>query len=479
MISSGFSGALKLADLDDFITPSLECIKPVEFEKSIGTGAKIKIGTDGSYEQETKDGKNEKLKQVEISLTDCLACSGCITSAETVLVQQQSTDEMMRILNSQKNITENNQKIIVVSLSIQSCVSFALSNNISVQQAALKICGYFKQLGANLVYDLKLAEDIALLESQEEFMERYQSANNTKSKNKILPMLASSCPGWVCYAEKTHGHFILPYISRVKSPQQIMGSLIKDYISKLKNVSRKDIYHITLMPCFDKKLEASREQFFDVNSQTKDVDCVVTSIEIDALMIKDNMKFNDIISEKLDAISDSDYICNAQLLSNSGSGSGGYAYHIFRHAAQKLFNINVEQVLFTPLRNLDIKEATLEIDGVIVLRFAIANGFRNIQNLVQKLKSKRCYYDYVEIMACPSGCLNGGAQVKKNELKLNREFINELETKYDELPKAMPSDSIDVQKLYTEWLNENNKNKYLYTTYREIKKNDQALSIKW
>lgn len=85
------------------------------------------------------------------------------------------------------------------------------------------------------------------------------------------------CIGWVCYAEKTHGNFILPYISRVKSPQQIIASLIKDYISKLKNKSRTDLYHLTVMPCFDKKLEASRDQFFDVDTQTKDVDCVITS----------------------------------------------------------------------------------------------------------------------------------------------------------------------------------------------------------
>lgn len=85
------------------------------------------------------------------------------------------------------------------------------------------------------------------------------------------------CLGWVCYAEKTHGNFILPYISRVKSPQQIMGSLIKDFVSNLRNKPRTDIYHLTVMPCFDKKLEASRDQFFDVDTGTKDVDCVITS----------------------------------------------------------------------------------------------------------------------------------------------------------------------------------------------------------
>jgi len=89
--------------------------------------------------------------------------------------------------------------------------------------------------------------------------------------------LISLCLGWVCYAEKTHGNFILPYISRVKSPQQIMGSFIKDFVSNLRNKPRTDIYHLTVMPCFVKKLEASRDQFFDVDTQTKDVDCVITS----------------------------------------------------------------------------------------------------------------------------------------------------------------------------------------------------------
>ncbi|XP_060880302.1 probable cytosolic Fe-S cluster assembly factor AGAP009023 [Metopolophium dirhodum] len=477
MISSGFSGALKLTDLDDFITPSLECIKPVQFEKSsLGTGAKIKIGDDGSYMQESKNGKSEKLKQVEISLTDCLACSGCITSAETVLVQQQSTDEMMRVFDAQNGL--DNKKFIVVSISIQSCVSIATSKNISVECAASKLCGYFKKLGADLVLDIKLAEDLALLESQNEFIERYKSAKASKVQ-KILPMLASSCPGWVCYAEKTHGNFILPYISRVKSPQQIMGSFIKDFVSNLRNKPRTDIYHLTVMPCFDKKLEASRDQFFDVDTETKDVDCVITSIEVDALLVKQDINFNDIVPENFDTGMNNITEDNHNLFTSSGSGSGGYAHHIFCNAAKELFNINIDKVEFKPLRNVDMKEATLEVNGVVVLRFAIANGFRNIQNLVQKLKSKRCPYDYVEVMACPSGCLNGGAQVKQIEFKPNREFINALENTYNELPKSNPTQNNSVKYLYSNWLNENNKNDYLFTTYREIKKNDQPLNIKW
>ena len=86
-----------------------------------------------------------------------------------------------------------------------------------------------------------------------------------------------SFKGWICYAEKTHGSFILPYISTTKSPQQIMGSLVKDYLAQKLGKSPDTFYHVTVMPCFDKKLEASRTDFFNDMFQTRDVDCVITS----------------------------------------------------------------------------------------------------------------------------------------------------------------------------------------------------------
>lgn len=84
-------------------------------------------------------------------------------------------------------------------------------------------------------------------------------------------------PGWICYAEKTHGSFVLPYISTTKSPQQVMGSLVKDYLARLNEKTPERIYHATLMMCYDKKLEASREDFYDDIYHTRDVDLVITS----------------------------------------------------------------------------------------------------------------------------------------------------------------------------------------------------------
>ena len=90
-------------------------------------------------------------------------------------------------------------------------------------------------------------------------------------------MMTCIIVGWICYAEKTHGSYILPYISTVKSPQQIMGSIVKDYFAMKLDKTPDKIYHVTVMPCFDKKLEASRSDFYNDLYSTRDVDCVITA----------------------------------------------------------------------------------------------------------------------------------------------------------------------------------------------------------
>lgn len=143
------------------------------------------------------------------------------------------------------------------------------------------MCGFFKNyFSAEFVFDTTFSREFSLIESEREFVERFRK-NELGSSDSKLPILTSSCPGWICYAEKTHGSFILPYISRVKSPQQIMGSLVKDYLCKnVFDITPDKIYHVTVMPCFDKKLESSRKDFFNEFHQSKDVDCVLSTSNI-------------------------------------------------------------------------------------------------------------------------------------------------------------------------------------------------------
>lgn len=219
-----------------------------------------------------------KLQKVEITLQDCLACSGCITSAEGVLITQQSQEEVLKVLQENKVLKEQERtsdqaRKIVFTISPQPMISLAQRYGLTVEKAAEHLSGYLRQLGADFILSTKIADDLALLECRNEFIERFCD----KDPKKPFPMLSSSCPGWVCYAEKTHGNFILPFIATTRSPQQIMGVLVKQMLAQKLNLSSEKIYHVSIMPCYDKKLEASREDFYNEALNSRDVDCVITS----------------------------------------------------------------------------------------------------------------------------------------------------------------------------------------------------------
>lgn len=365
--------------------------------------------------------------------------------------------------------------VVIVTVSQQSLLSLANKYNLQPEEAAKHFSGYLKKLGVDYVLDTKIADDLALLESRNEFIKRFNDQKSFK-----LPMLASSCPGWVCYAEKTHGNFIIPYISTTRSPQQIMGVLVKQHLAQKLNLKADKIYHVTIMPCYDKKLEASREDFFDDVLQCRDVDCVITSIEIEQMFTNEGKGLNDFQKGNFDW----PWTMKAPekfVWSHEVTGSGGYSDYIFKHAAKVLFNQNVDQLEYKNLRNPDFRELTLEKDGQVLLRFAIANGFRNIQNLVQKLKRSKSNYHYVEVMACPSGCLNGGAQIRPENNQPLKELTRELEEMYRSLPKSQP-DNNDVKVIYEEFfggINSDKTNSLLHTSYHAVEKMSTALTIKW
>ncbi|EGG16931.1 nuclear prelamin A recognition factor-like protein [Cavenderia fasciculata] len=489
-----FSSVLKLTELDDFITPSQECIKPVIIDKK-NTSTQFTIESDGSYVETTSDGEKVQMEKATITLNDCLACSGCITSAESVLISAQSTVEFSNVL---KSIAESKpDSIVVVSISPQSRASLANHFGIDSMQLHRKLVTFLKSIGVNHVFDTSFSREFALIESAEEFIARYK-----QTYDKPLPMLASACPGWICYAEKTHGDYVLPYISTTKSPQQIMGTLVKYYLSKKINTLPSNIYHVTIMPCYDKKLEASRSDFYNDVFKTKDVDCVLSTSEVlellkehgdvDLLKLEeatlDNSIFNNVIFNQQTGQPE-------KFLGVTGS-TGGYFEYLFRRAAKELFGKEIEgEIEYKVGRNTDFKEASLEVDGKKVLSFAKAYGFRNIQNIVRKIKTttassskKEPQYHFVEVMACPSGCINGGGQIKaaSGSLREQKLLIEQSEQKYyQDLSiqsyEQLPS-TLEIKDIYDQWMNGpfslDAKTK-LHTQYHMIEKSKNALSIKW
>lgn len=271
-------------DLNDYIAPAQACTQPPVQQPS-----QDRLQEAGGVEIHDTNSSNPTGEKVSISLQDCLACSGCVTSAEVVLVEQQSEQEVLN------NLRNKEDRVIIASISPQTLASFAAKYDVPAPQVYSIITSFLTGLGVDRVMDISTSRDIALVASAQEFIHRYRASQpgfdpSSSSSSSPLPLLASACPGWVCYAEKTHPH-TLPYISHVKSPQQIMGSYVKEVVGSELGRSPDKVYHISIMPCYDKKLEASRSDFYNDLYSTRDVDCVLTTGELERLFISERGSF--------------------------------------------------------------------------------------------------------------------------------------------------------------------------------------------
>ncbi|KAI9298359.1 iron hydrogenase [Neoconidiobolus thromboides FSU 785] len=505
-----FSGGLKLTDLDDHINPSQDCIIPIEKPKQPINTSEIKI----EYEGEVDMGPIE-YEKVNITLTDCLACSGCITSAESILVSLQSHIEVYKAIASNKTV--------IASISPQVISSFSAKYNTEFEIMRKILCGVLKQIGVFKVIDINIARDLMLLEAFKEFEEKSKQGDG-------LPIITSACPGWICYAEKSQ-EFIIPYISKVKSPQQIMGSLVKNFYAKENNLKYEDIYHFTIMPCYDKKLEASRNDFYNDLFKTRDIDCVITTGELEKIILEKNIDMATIVPIELDPLITNNnnninsnnnewegYLYNPTKYSFSTNYSDGLTQFIYYQFAKYHFNfdanfneflypnpdnndnsnLNLMNFKINTLRNNDFKEIQLiDNNNNIQLKIAQAYGFRNIQNVIRKLKNNKIKsnYQFIEIMACPSGCINGGGQLK-NELIDSKQWLYLMKKQHYLIRNNNNSVLYDpflnpyLQLIYQQWFNSDIYNTNLeilnsfYTEYHPIKKEEKnsttlGLSTKW
>ncbi|KAK9451508.1 iron hydrogenase [Limtongia smithiae] len=516
------SAILSAQDLNDFIGPGLACINPVAVIKNESAGAtEIQIDSRGNpIEVSIDDGKPttfNALAPAQINLTDCLACSGCITSAESVLVSLQSHTELLSVLRTSrarcddKNETgecggecspeEKNKKkkVFVASVAHQVRASLAAAYDISIATVDAKLVTLFRDiLGFQYLVGTGVGRQISLAYSTEEVM--------TSSQDRRGPILASACPGWICYVEKTHPH-VIPYLSAIKSPQQITGSLLKRLIMRANEaVAAGDIYHVSIMPCFDKKLEASRPDFQEEGSGVRDVDCVITTKEVVQLLIDEGLDFANIapaaneedIGSALSALAPPEFPSDMSWSSNEGSSSGGYLDAVLRAYAER--EKGDAEIKVVPGKNADMLEfQVVRADGSIAAKAAQVYGFRNIQNLVRKLKTggvatKRTVvsrkkaagtattavlnpmdYVYVEVMACPGGCINGGGQigmppsVAKYDTMGQKEWRNLVETRYRSIAGSdTRRRSVAEMQRYVETAWGSHDDKLVRTAYRPV-----------
>ncbi|GAA0779339.1 NADH-dependent [FeFe] hydrogenase, group A6 [Clostridium subterminale] len=385
----------------------------------------------------------------ELNNSTCTLCGQCINVCPTgALMERDNTIDVL-------NAIGNNDKYVVVQTA--PAVRAALGEEFGIKEGAVtgKMVEALRELGFDKVYDTDFAADLTIMEEATEFLERYKSGKN-------LPMITSCCPGWINFIEKHYGKLLnLP--STCKSPQQMWGAIAKSYLAEKLGIPSEKLFVVSVMPCVAKKFEANREEFINENGNP-DIDVVITTRELAKMIKRSGLDFASLPSTDFDTI----------MGESTGAGvifgtSGGVMEAALRTAYEWITNKTLEDLDFKSVRGLEgIKEASLVIDGNTI-NIAIVNGLANAKNLLDNIEDTSKKYHFIEVMACPGGCINGGGQPYSNEQysliekrmnALYSEDVNKVIRKSHENP--------EIIKLYNEFLGKPNGEKshhLLHTHY--------------
>ncbi|OGZ18101.1 MAG: hypothetical protein A2V72_02140 [Candidatus Nealsonbacteria bacterium RBG_13_37_56] len=315
-----------------------------------------------------------------------------------------------------------------------------------------KIVAGLKRLGVDKIFDTCVGADFTTTSEAEEVVERIKS-------NKNLPILTSCCPSWVKFLEQKYPEFI-PNISTTRSPQVILGGLIKTYWAKEQGLDPKKIFVVSVMPCTAKKFEIIRPENNVLGMRP--VDCVLTTREFARLLMRHNIDLSKLKPEKMDNM----------FGDPSGAGviygaSGGVMESAFRTAYEKITNTKLKNVEFKQVRGMQgVKEAEVRV-GSKTRKIAVINGLGLAKKFIEEIKSgKRKDYTCIEAMACPGGCVGGGGQPVPTDAKIREKRALSL-YEVDKKKKIRKAhENPIVKKIYKEFLKDKKlAHKILHTSY--------------
>ena len=333
----------------------------------------------------------------DISDIDCSLCGQCITHCPVGALRER--DDRIPL----NDALEDPDKITVVQVAPAVRTAWGEQIGLKDKDATMgKLVCALKKIGIDYVFDTNYSADMTIMEEGSEFLSRLANRNRYK-----WPMYTSCCPGWVRFM-KTQYPDMVDDLSTAKSPQQMFGALSKTYIAQKLGVDPDKVYSISIMPCTAKKYERSVKEVND-SGHGSDVDLVLTTRELDRFIRSDSIKPQDLIDMPFDDI----------FGEGSGAGvifgtTGGVMEAALRSAYYLVTGENPEPDAFKNVRGMDgWKEATFDLAGT-QLRVAVASGLGNARRLVEAVNKGEVAYDFVEIMACPGGCVGGGGQPFKD-----------------------------------------------------------------
>lgn len=369
-----------------------------------------------------------------LNVSGCVNCGQCIMVCPTgALTEQNHFNEIKEALQDPK------KKVVIqyapaISVSIAEEFGMPAGKDINgIMNSAIR------KMGFDFVFDTTFGADLTIMEESSELIDRL-------TNNKTLPLITSCCPGWVKYAEEFAPDFI-DNLSTCKSPQQMTGAVIKSYFAKQENINQEDIYSVAVMPCTAKKFEAQREEM--TQNGISDVDAVLTTREF----VKFIKMFGIDIETLIPEVADNPFGTRTSAGKLFGA-TGGVAEAAVRTAYYSVTGKELTQFKIPALRYMAGRKETKIKVGDIELGVAVVNGLSNTKKLLDEIRNGRDDIHFIEVMACPGGCVGGGGQpIKMDDEAVRSRILSLYDIDEKESVKVSHKNS-DVLKLYADFLGE-------------------------
>ena len=380
-------------------------------------------------------GKSHTASGKLLADTNCISCGQCsLICPMSAITEHFDKDEVTNVLNNK------NGKIVVCQFA--PAVRINMAEALGVEPGTIstgKIVTALKKLGFDYIFDTTFSADMTIVEEATEFV------NRLNDPEAVFPMFTSCCAAWVNYIEKSRPDLI-PHLSSCRSPLSMLSSVIKNIFPKKIGVSKDDIYNVAIMPCTAKKDEIKRPQ---LNGET---DAVITSRELAAMIQEAGIVFEELEETELDTIY-SEYTGGGAIF----CATGGVMESAIRSAYKFITGKDMVPIKLEAVRGYEdsIKTASIDINGMTI-NVAVAHGIINAMELISKIENKERGFEnihFVEVMACPGGCVVGGGSPKPQTNEVINKRLNATYEIDEKSKNRVGQDNEQLNRLYNESFN--------------------------